>query len=285
MKKALFLLMATVCMICCLGCHKQALTTPLVDGWSVDSSQYRTLSDGVEYMQIRYLDDEGLPYMIYVLSIDPKKAELHTGTAQNNCKLLSETREDVAEHMQASVSDGLPVIAGVNGDFFSSNMSSGLCIKEGIIIRDNTNFRPYFAFTYDSKYHAYEGTLEKLDLKTIKTAVGGSHVIVKNGTINNTWQNSELGSTKQPRTLSGARSDGTILLVVIDGRQPKHSNGASLTTCAKLMLALGADEAINHDGGGSSTMVLHNTDEYQIVNSPSDGAPRKVYNSIQVVLK
>ena len=51
---------------------------------------------------------------------------------------------------------------------------------------------------------------------------------------------------------------GKILLVTVDGRQPGVSVGMSLQALAELLLEFGAVEAINLDGGGSTTMVIHN---------------------------
>jgi exopolysaccharide biosynthesis protein len=69
-----------------------------------------------------------------------------------------------------------------------------------------------------------------------------------------------------PRTAIAKLASGKILLITIDGRLPGESIGMSLTTLADLLLELGAVEAINLDGGGSTTMVIHN----KIVNRPSD---------------
>ena len=69
-----------------------------------------------------------------------------------------------------------------------------------------------------------------------------------------------------PRTAIAKLASGKLLLVTIDGRQPGESIGMPLTTLAELLLEFGADEAMNLDGGGSTTMVIHN----KVVNRPSD---------------
>ena len=51
------------------------------------------------------------------------------------------------------------------------------------------------------------------------------------------------------------------------------------------MLSVGAVTAINHDGGGSSTMILRNHENYLVMNNPSDGNLRKVFCSIQLIQK
>jgi exopolysaccharide biosynthesis protein len=70
-----------------------------------------------------------------------------------------------------------------------------------------------------------------------------------------------------------------VLLVVIDGRQPRWSVGASLGELARIMRDLGAVEAMNLDGGGSSTMWV----EGEVVNRPSDGTERKVTTAVLVL--
>ena len=73
---------------------------------------------------------------------------------------------------------------------------------------------------------------------------------------------------RHPRTAAGTRRDGTIVLVTVDGRQPKISVGMAVDELASLMLELGCTDAINLDGGGSTTMVVRG----RVVNSPSDAA-------------
>jgi len=82
-----------------------------------------------------------------------------------------------------------------------------------------------------------------------------------------------------PRTLAGVRADGRVLLVTIDGRQPRWSAGATMLEAAKVMRALGAREALNLDGGGSATMVVGR----RVVNRPSDGFERAVSDGLFVL--
>ncbi len=71
---------------------------------------------------------------------------------------------------------------------------------------------------------------------------------------------------RHPRTAAGVRADGAIVLVVVDGRHPSSSVGMSIAELAALMTELGCAEAINLDGGGSTTMVVRGS----VVNNPSD---------------
>jgi exopolysaccharide biosynthesis protein len=71
---------------------------------------------------------------------------------------------------------------------------------------------------------------------------------------------------RHPRTALGWRADGQFVLVTVDGRQPQQSVGMTIPELAALMQELGCVEALNLDGGGSTTMVIQN----KVVNSPSD---------------
>ncbi len=77
-----------------------------------------------------------------------------------------------------------------------------------------------------------------------------------------------FGLARHPRTAIAARADGTLLLVTVDGRAPRHSVGMSLGELTDLLLELGAVSALNLDGGGSTAMVLGG----RLVNTPSDPA-------------
>jgi len=75
-----------------------------------------------------------------------------------------------------------------------------------------------------------------------------------------------FGVRRNPRTLAGVTAEGHILLVTVDGRRPGVSVGASFEESARIMQALGAAEAVNLDGGGSTAMVVGQ----DLVNQPSD---------------
>ncbi|WP_193605021.1 phosphodiester glycosidase family protein [Nocardioides dongkuii] len=89
-----------------------------------------------------------------------------------------------------------------------------------------------------------------------------------------------------PRTAVGiSRDTREILLLVIDGRQA-DSRGYTMVELARLMIDLGADEALNLDGGGSSTMLARRPDgKRRVMNTPSDGAPRHVANALEVIAR
>ncbi|MGI8860789.1 MAG: phosphodiester glycosidase family protein, partial [Rubrobacteraceae bacterium] len=75
-----------------------------------------------------------------------------------------------------------------------------------------------------------------------------------------------FGERRNPRTIAGVTPGGDLLLVAVDGRAPGYSVGASFGEEAGIMDSLGAEEAVNLDGGGSTTMTLGT----RLVTRPSD---------------
>lgn len=92
---------------------------------------------------------------------------------------------------------------------------------------------------------------------------------------------------RHPRTAAGVSADGkTLYLLVVDGRQPGWSDGATLFEMAELMIELGAHDAVNLDGGGSSAFVWRKEDGSVFTNRPSDKTGfRKVANHLGVRVK
>ena len=92
---------------------------------------------------------------------------------------------------------------------------------------------------------------------------------------------SGFADARHPRTAVGVRADGRILLVTVDGRQPEKSVGMTIAEIADLLIGLGAVEAINMDGGGSTTMVI----DGKVVNSPSDLAGERPVGDALLVFR
>lgn len=95
-----------------------------------------------------------------------------------------------------------------------------------------------------------------------------------------------------PRTAIGLDGAGTrLIMIVVDGRQPFYSEGLTVQEMAELMIYYGGDNAINLDGGGSSTLVIQDpkTGAYKVMNSPIDnyipGRERPVGNHFGIRIK
>lgn len=87
-------------------------------------------------------------------------------------------------------------------------------------------------------------------------------------------------SKRHPRTLVGITAQNHLLLVVVDGHNPRLSLGFSLRESAHLLQSLGCRQGLNLDGGGSSTMVIRG----RVVNHPSDpSGPRSIGDALLVM--
>lgn len=91
-------------------------------------------------------------------------------------------------------------------------------------------------------------------------------------------------AARHPRTAAGVTRDGrTLLLVVVDGRQPGWSIGATLPELASLLIEAGAWTALNLDGGGSTTMWRRAPGgKGRVLNRPSDRRVRPVANHLGI---
>lgn len=268
-----------------------ASCTDLMNGLVFVSETTENIADGVIYSKRTYKDENGKPVIAYVVRADLKKVELINATPGLG-DTVGGVRSTTLKAMKDAAAAGYEVYAGVNADFFriSSDYSpQGLCIRNGKLL-SGTNERPWFGIMKDGtpvigSASDYNGSDSKY--KTgLAEAVGGRQILVKNGYIYDIGGTNDFGTIRHPRTAVGIDADGNVILMVVDGRQPSLSNGASLGDLASLMIEVGAVSALNLDGGGSSTFITSSTPgEYVTRNSPSDKSLRQVYNSLIVVKK
>jgi hypothetical protein len=114
------------------------------------------------------------------------------------------------------------------------------------------------------------------DLRGVKTAIGGGPMLVRAGKAV-VFTGSQ---PRHPRTALGW-NDRYFFLVVVDGRQSGLSVGMSFPELSTYLLKIGCTEAINLDGGGSSTFWVRG----QVMNSPCQGSERPMANALVLVQK
>lgn len=250
------------------------------------------ITDGVFFNHLQ-IDTAGCLLNINWISVDLNSEKIKVEIASATTGL---------EHT-SSIAGRTGAIAAINGGYFNYTPPEpvGLVIDEGKILSLPLADRPPRAaigFTPDNKVFfdrvgIKDGCLFSLDTtadwRKIPEALGAGPQLIKDGKILVTAEEEgfsvSFNTTRHPRTAVGITKDNQLILLTVDGRQPGVSDGISLTDLAQLMLNLGASEAINLDGGGSTTMVIFNT----IVNYPSDkdekgqfGKERPVANAIIV---
>lgn len=121
----------------------------------------------------------------------------------------------------------------------------------------------------------------------IYSAISGDRMIVLKGQVAPYLDDEHA----EPRTAIGTNRNGRYLyMIVVDGRQPFYSNGATLSDLAQIFIDQGVYIAMNLDGGGSSTMVIEGEDGLPVIlNSPIDnyipGRERPVANHLGIYIK
>lgn len=161
-----------------------------------------------------------------------------------------------------------------------SENSSAIEIPEGKIVltvdaqAPSEFYDPIASLAVGEKVTLSFGVIGDERWKSVKTgmgAVGGR--LLTNGEVNG-----NLAAGAAPRTAIGVREDGSMVLYTIDGRQSGYSYGVQLKTLANRMKELGCVDALNLDGGGSTSIVcqMPGDEKAVIMNRPSEGKERAV---------
>jgi len=171
---------------------------------------------------------------------------------------------------------GEEVVFATNADFFNMDtfQPRGYLVMEGNLIQNyGTRQTPYFAVLKDGSYaiRPYGSPLGD-----VKEAVSGYQWLVRDGAV--VKNNDE---ERHPRTAIGLKADQTVIVFTADGRQEGYSMGMTLQELANLMYAAGCVDAINLDGGGSSTFVsaYSGTTNQVIRNKPCDSTGERVVST------
>ncbi len=178
------------------------------------------------------------------------------------------------------------VIASINGDGYNmaTGEPGGLLVMKGVEYHKVGN-GGFFAILKDGT--AMIGTKAEYEQykSQIQEGIGGFGTrLVQNGKICIDRTDSYF-SDRAPRTAVGITKTGKVVFMVLDGRQEPRSCGGSMEEIAQIMLEAGCVEAVNLDGGGSTTFVSRQegSEELAVLNSPSDGGARSVSTSLMIV--
>ena len=143
---------------------------------------------------------------------------------------------------------------------------------------------PDVRVTFETTWKSVNG-LSRTELDEADHIVNGAGLLRREGRVLTDWSVEDLSvdaftDARHPRTLIGVDKRGFIWLAAIDGRQPDYSIGMRFSDLQRLADRLDLTDALNLDGGGSTTMVVRG----QVVNRPSDpGGARPVADAILVL--
>ena len=142
-------------------------------------------------------------------------------------------------------------------------------------LRDSGRSHSLQYFLSETSIVLHHSTVPSLNKWKMKTAIGGGPVLVQNGevVISNNEELKFAGkaiSDKHPRTAMGYTADQKLIILAVEGRNPK-AGGASLIQLAQIMKDLGCVEALNLDGGGSSCLLVNGKETIK----PSDASGQR----------
>ncbi len=213
------------------------------------------------------LTEEGISFLVTPGNGDPNGDEPgdpnNETTRQTTLEFLNEHNAQLA----------------INASFFKMGIADtdnvGLVVSRGeqvspfrgdwTAINIDEHNRPTIIKGTDNTYEVTAPRTPRDELQ-LYNAVSGSDPIVTDG--KPTTDEREFSTTKHPRTAIGITDQNTLLLVTVDGRQPGFSEGIALNELAQLMIEFGAVQALNLDGGGSTTMTIADP-EPRVLNYPS----------------
>lgn len=258
----------------------------------VKSDKTYTLANGVDVLEMAFLADDGLAMQMFLFKIAlSDRITLRTTLA--NDKDAVGTGQTIMNQLEAMQKNGKKVLGGTNADFFNTTtyIPYGVCYRDGVAVKTSFSREDCNVFVISKDNTAYCLTTEEYTLfkDQVREAVcGRSTLLLKNGEQLDQSSNTMPAATMEPRTAIGVSQDGReVYLMVVDGRNFYYSNGADLLDLMNLMSACGASDALNLDGGGSSTFIAKDIEsgELKLLNWPTDngGVMRKVATGLAIV--
>ncbi|WP_423799681.1 phosphodiester glycosidase family protein [Neobacillus sp. SAB-20_R2A] len=197
---------------------------------------------------------------------------------------VTKYKGDVGQTVSEMVED-YKAIAGINGGMFqdvgyrgTGGVPLGTTIQNGQFVTTGGT-SPIVGFTRDGILLVGTYTDKELVERDVTEALSFGPVLVKDG---KGLVKGDGGWGAAPRTAIGQREDGTVIMIVTDGRMIHGANnlGATMKDLMHLMLKYGAVNAANLDGGSSATMVK----DGMLINEPSDVlGERKIATSFIVM--
>ena len=267
---------------------------------SLDWSKAVPVQKGVMYLRIEA--ERPRLMKINILRIDLKTPGLdftttdrdkHWGKEMPDRKgyIIRTKRQRTRDFMKEARAKGMNMILAVNaapwGPWekpFTHKYAnpSGVNILNGVVISDHEGKGPVFVI-YKDGTPAIEKRLVVEDYPNIKVAVSGFSIVAKDG--KSTFKDKSLA----PRTAYGISADKRyIYILAVDGRQKDWSMGMTCQEAGEWLLAAGASDAINMDGGGSTTLIYWDEKAKKMVSlcrHTKSGYERLVGSSLGIFIK
>lgn len=171
-------------------------------------------------------------------------------------------------------------LAAINGTYYNMVTGNSVCfykINDQVL---DTTTNGEFKSRVNGAIREVKGNIEIIDWnkeieanykKNKGTVLASGPIMVDNGCISD-WSkcDKKFIETRHPRSAIFTKKNGTIVFLTVDGRSEGNAAGMSIPELAYLAKILGAEDAINLDGGGSTTLWLKGAPENGVLNYPSD---------------
>ena len=201
---------------------------------------------------------------------------------------MTETTKQ-AQSMQTRRNTNVVGAINAGGYDMSNGRPSGAFIMSGTVINEPTGTTFWIDGSGAAHITSAQECKDALAAGNVREAVASFGDIFENGHARSGLDN----TTRASRTAIGIKADGTVVMLMVDGRQAPYSVGMTMAEVGAAMEALGCVQAVNLDGGGSSTFATQREGESENNTSagltlrcrPSDGYERKVSNTIMVLSK
>lgn len=199
---------------------------------------------------------------------------------------MTETTKQ-AQSMQTRRNTNVVGAINAGGYDMSNGRPSGAFIMSGTVINEPTGTTFWIDGSGAAHITSAQECKDALAAGNVLEAVASFGDIFENGHARSGLDN----TTRASRTAIGIKADGTVVMLMVDGRQAPYSVGMTMAEVGAAMEALGCVQAVNLDGGGSSTFATQREGESENNTSagltlrcrPSDGYERKVSNTIMVL--
>ena len=171
-------------------------------------------------------------------------------------------------------------LAAINGTYYNMKVGNSTCfykINREVI---DTTLNGEFKNRVNGAVREVKGKIKIIDWnkeieanykKNKGTVLASGPIMLENGRISD-WSacGKSFIDTRHPRSAIYTKKDGTIVFITVDGRSEGNAAGVSIPELAFLIRILGGKEAINLDGGGSTTLWLKGAPDNGVLNYPTD---------------
>ena len=266
--------------------------------FEVFSTESSTLAPGItqEIKLATTADNKQIKYYIAIADINSEYVDVYANYKDNDPGAgwgMSRVRDqaNAAQEKYGNPEseyyiENYNVIASINGAGYNMTTGepSGLLVMDGVEYH-SVDANGFFGILKDGT--AIIGTAAEYNAMKdqVQEAIARfGAILVKDGEIAVTHSDSYT-EDRASRTAVGITKTGKVVFMVLDGRQEPVSCGGSMQEIAQIMLEAGCVDAINLDGGGSTTYVAkqEGDDELSLINKPSDGFERSVSTSLMMV--